>query len=343
MAEASTSSGGEGSPIGRRFGVGLAIIAAVAIVVLAAKILLVLFAGVLLAIALSAGSRFVAKHTHLPYLAALALIVIAWLGATIAAIVLLAPSVAQQVSALLDALPKALSDVRHHLHRIPVLATHGADKELGADPKTVALSAVSAAGTSVEVLGGFAVVFFVGLYGAAQPRAYLDAALSIAPASSRRRLEVAFEDAGQNLSRWLAGRALAMLFVGVTATIAFWALGVPLAGTLGALSGILTFVEYIGAVASGIPPTLLAFTKSPALALGVLGIFTVLHVIEGYVLTPLLARLSVRIPPAFALGAQVLLGALLGPLGLTFATPLLVVIASFVRAWRETDATTTPT
>lgn len=63
--------------------------------------------------------------------------------------------------------------------------------------------------------------------------------------------------------------------------------------------------------------------------------YTVLHIIEGYVLTPLLARTSVRIQPATTLAAQFLLAALVGVLGLTFATPLLVIAVTTARAMRK--------
>ena len=44
--------------------------------------------------------------------------------------------------------------------------------------------------------------------------------------------------------------------------------------------------------------------------------YTVLHVVEGYVITPLLARTSVDLPPALTLAGQALLGELVGILGL---------------------------
>ncbi len=137
------------------------------------------------------------------------------------------------------------------------------------------------------------------------------------------------------MTRWLLGRLVAMLFVGVTTSLAFHFLRVPLAPLLGVLAGLLTFVEYAGAIASAIPPVILAFGQGLGAVFGVIVVYTILHVIEGYVLTPLLARASVRLPPAVSLGTQALIGVLAGPLGLTFATPLLVVGVSSVQSWRQ--------
>jgi len=67
----------------------------------------------------------------------------------------------------------------------------------------------------------------------------------------------------------------------------------------------------------------------------VLIFFVGLHIVEGYVLTPLLARKTVHLPPASTLATQVLLATLLGPLGLTFATPLLVVAVTVAEEWHR--------
>jgi predicted PurR-regulated permease PerM len=315
--------------------IALAVVALGAIFVLGLRVLLVLFAGVLLALVLAAAADFVARHTRAPRWAALALVVVTLLALVVVALVSAVPAIAAQVSELARELPTAIHALRARLVHLSLVAAPAAPNANGGpDANVLASSALTAVTTSVEVVGGLVVIFFVGVYGAAQPRAYLDVAVGIAPEAHKERLHHALRNASHDLTRWLLGRLVAMLFVGVTSTIAFVVLGVPLALTLGLLAGLLTFVEYIGAIASAIPPALLAFTKSPTLAVAVLGIFTVLHVIEGYVLTPLLARATVRIPPAFALAGQLVAAAIVGPLGLTFATPLLVVIASAVRAWR---------
>ena len=60
--------------------------------------------------------------------------------------------------------------------------------------------------------------------------------------------------------------------------------------------------------------------------------------LEGYVLTPLLQRRSVSIPPALGILAIVGLGGLFGTYGVLFATPLLLVIMTLVRMLYIEDA-----
>jgi len=248
--------------------------------------------------------------------------------------------VESQFQALGRDLPAAFQKLRDRLHHTPVVekavGSANVDK-LQPELKSLGVAVMGAVGGTVEVIGGLAVVFFVGVYGAAKPGEYTRAVLALTPKRLRRRMQNTLDVVRTNLTRWLLGRLVAMIFVGVSTAIAFSVLKVPLALTLAALAGLLTFVEYVGAIASAIPPALLAFTRSPVDAVWVLVVYSVLHVIEGYVLTPLLARASVRLPPAITLGTQLMMETLIGPLGLTFSTPLLVVGVSAVKAWREAE------
>lgn len=318
----------------------LLMVAGAALVVVAFKILLVLFAGVLGALVLDAAARKLCQWTRLPRTAGVAAIVIAGLALTVGAGVLLAPTLAKQVDTLVHDLPAGAHHVEEALKRTPV-AGPAVEKSL-ADPqpgstREVVAGAVAAVGGTAELVGGIIVMFFIAVYGAAQPDVYRDTVLGLTPAIDRPRVKRALTSAAENLTRWLVGRLVAMAFVGVTCTIAFLVLKVPLALLFGLLAGLLTFIEYAGAWISALPPFLFAFSRSPSTALAVLVVYTVLHVVEGYVLTPLLARASVKLPPAWTLALQATLGVLAGPLGLTFSTPLLVVAVSAYKAWKPAE------
>jgi predicted PurR-regulated permease PerM len=100
---------------------------------------------------------------------------------------------------------------------------------------------------------------------------------------------------------------------------------IPLPIPLGVLAGLFTFVEYLGAVVSAVPAVLVALAQKPSDALWVIVVFAIAHVIEGYLLTPVITRGTVRFPPAFTLGVQLFFGAIFGVVGLTFATPVTVI------------------
>ncbi len=316
--------------------VALGAVVLIALVAATAKALVLLFGGVLFAVALRSVASALARRLRLPYVLCFAAVALAVVGGTVAMVVVAGPKLFEEGRDLVGMLPDALHDAVTRLRQSSVARAIEVPPAIAHPSVEAWLSrAVTAMGTSLEVLGGIAVVFFVGLYGAAKPSEYARALLAVVPPRRRVSALRAARAVNHDLARWLFGRLVAMLFVGVTCGIAFALLGVPLAMTLAVLAGILTFVPYIGAVLSGIPPTLLAFTHSPTSAVIVLLVFTTLHIIEGYILTPLLTRATVHLPPAVTLGAQIVLTTLLGPLGLVFSTPLLVVLVSTLVSLRS--------
>ena len=78
-------------------------------------------------------------------------------------------------------------------------------------------------------------------------------------------------------------------------------------------------------IVSAIPAVLLAFTKSSETAMYVVLVFLVAHVVEGYIVVPLIQHRLVYLPPALILAWQFVMDLFLGTTGVTFATPLMVV------------------
>ena len=129
-----------------------------------------------------------------------------------------------------------------------------------------------------------------------------------------------------------------MLIIGATTAAGLSLLGIPLALTLGVLTGLFEIVPYIGAWLSAVPAALIAFQLGPWYSLGTLALYLGIHILEGYVLSPLVQRRTVHLPPAFALVAKVLLGDLLGIVGLLVALPLTVSVVTFVKIFYVQDA-----
>lgn len=108
-------------------------------------------------------------------------------------------------------------------------------------------------------------------------------------------------------------------------------LGIPLILSLALLAALLDFIPNIGPVVSAIPAMLIAFTNSPMLAVEVGALYLAVQIVESYVLSPLVQKRAVSLPPALTLLAQVFIGSLFGPLGLILATPLTVVLLTFIK------------
>ena len=101
--------------------------------------------------------------------------------------------------------------------------------------------------------------------------------------------------------------------------------------TLGLLAGLLNFVPNFGPWIAAIPAVLIAFLQGPQQALYVAVLYLVLQSVDGYLLTPLVDRKSVELPPVLTITAQVLLGLGFGFIGILLASPLTAVALILIK------------
>ncbi len=134
-----------------------------------------------------------------------------------------------------------------------------------------------------------------------------------------------------SLRWWILGKLLSMTVVGTMTFVGLLLLNVNLAFILGIISALFTFIPYVGAILSAIPAILIAYTQHPILALYVAILYLVVHLIEGYMITPNIEQRTVSIPPALTILAQVLLLTLTGVIGFALATPLVVFTIAVIQ------------
>ena len=118
------------------------------------------------------------------------------------------------------------------------------------------------------------------------------------------------------------GQLVTMATMGIFIGAGLAILGVPLAGTLGLMAAVLSFIPSLGIVIAVVPAIMLGLTISPTMGLWVALLYLGVQLVEANVITPLVQRRAISLPPAFVLGSELLMGLLLGGAGLAFATPL---------------------
>ena len=133
-------------------------------------------------------------------------------------------------------------------------------------------------------------------------------------------------DMGRTLRRLMAGRLIGMAIEGVAVGVLLSIAGVPMAALLGIITGLLAFLPNVGALVSGGLTILVGFSAGVETGFWAIGIYLVVQTIDGYLVVPTVARRSVDLAPALVLGAQLLLGALFGILGLVFADPIVAML-----------------
>jgi predicted PurR-regulated permease PerM len=290
-------------------------------------VLLQAFAGVLFAVLLHALADWFSKRTGLRYGWSLTAVVLALLLLVSGVGWLLSARLASQTAELAEKVPQSVQQVRDTLSQSPL-----GRKLLGqVAPQQVSFAEVARSLRVEDLLSGVtsflvtaAVIFFVGVFGAAEPGLYREGLLHLVPARHRRRTREAVGAVAFNLRWWLLGQVFLMVAIGVSTTVGLWIIGVPLALTLGLIAGTFELVPYIGPWLSAVPAALMALLVGPSHLIATLALFLALHVLEGYVLLPLVQRRAVLMPPALTLIMQVLFGELLGLMGLFVAAPLTV-------------------
>lgn len=296
------------------------------------QVLLIVFAGVLFGVLLDGAARLIYHHSPVPR--RLALLIVGIVGTLVIVGVLwfIGPKVADQLNQLIQQIPQAVERVRERLSQLPL-----ADEIVRSLPqpedwgREVMGRIASLFSTTFSALGGLVIVLFVGVYLAISPRHYVRAALFLLPPARRRRGEQVFEVLGYAMRRWLAGRLASMAVVGVLTTLALWAVGLPLAVSLGIIAGLLSFIPYLGPILSAAPAVLIGLAEGPQMALYVVLIYIGVQTVESYLITPLIEKRAVHIPPAFGITAQLVMGVLAGFMGLLLATPLAVVATVLVQ------------
>ncbi len=296
-------------------------------------VLLEAFAGILFGVFLSALAESLHKRTRLSYGWSLAVVVIALCALTGGGAWMLGSRIATQMRGLIEDLPSSVEKIQNYLFQ----SSWGEYllRLTQSDQASSWAGEVLRRGHVFSSLAGFleavVVILVVGIFGAAEPDIYKAGLLHLVPPRHRPRVGEAVDAVMFNLRGWLVGQAILMVVLGVTTAAALTLMGVPFALALGLIAGILEIIPYIGAWMSAIPTALIALTISPRHMAMVLGLYLALHVLEGYVLLPLIQRRAVHLPPALTLVAQALMGELLGLMGLLVAAPLTVASMVLVK------------
>ncbi len=293
-----------------------------------AVVLLLLFAGVLLAVLLEGLTTKLCAYTDLSYGWGLGLVVIGLTLFFAGAGWYAGPRVDEQFGLLGERIPNAMEYIRSRLEQYS-----WGQSLLNGSPDSGETVSVVMGGVS-SVVGGLSsglIVLIVGLYLAAAPSTYIDGALRLVAPSKRDRGRDVVRVVGHALRWWLVGRIASMGVVGVLTAIGLWIVGVPLAFVLGLIAALLSFVPYIGPITSVIPAALVALADDPASVLYVLIVYVAVQILESNLITPLLQEQTVSLAPALLIGAQLLMGALVGVVGVFIATPLAVVFIVLVQ------------
>jgi predicted PurR-regulated permease PerM len=302
------------------FGIGLAIVGVIAL----GQPLLLIIGGAIFAVFLDGGVRLLGRFLPIPRGWRLVLVLILGFGFLGWVFWFAGTTIAAQFEALRDVVTaqfNRLMDSAASLGLVDAEPTNWRSQLLGGVGRLT-----SAVGSVIGGVASVIAMIVIGIFLASEPRLYDRGIAWMLPLRNRAGFYRIAEHVGFTLRRLLFGRLIAMVFEGVFTWFMLWIGGVPMAGLLGLVTGVLAFIPNIGAITSGILMIAVGFSASYGQGIWCIIVYFLVHNIDAYVVVPFVARRTVDLAPAVLLAMQLLMAALFGILGVLFADPILATL-----------------
>ncbi|GAB2527437.1 AI-2E family transporter [Rufibacter soli] len=305
------------------------------VIKMAFETLLVFFAAVLFGILLHGLSGFLHQHLKLPYRWALAAVCLLLAGLVVGAFFYLGPTLSQQTEELRETLPTVLDRLRAQVASLPygdqLLKQIPSPEEILQGENSFIENAFSLFSSTFGVLANILIILVVGIYLAISPQETASGLVRLVPKKHRPRAREVIHVLRFTLWGWLKGTLLAMAIIGSLTTFGLYMIGVPMPLLLGVFAGLLEFIPNLGPFIAGFPAVILALVDDPSKALTVVLFFVALQSLEGYILTPMVQKHIIDLPPVLTIMGQLVLGLLAGLWGLFLAVPLVAVTVVLVK------------
>jgi len=296
------------------------------------NILLLVFGAILVAVILSGMAAVAARVLHIPERLALALVTLALGGMIVAAAYWIVPTLLGQASDISGRVTQQLHALRQSLGHTQLghAIMSGAMKPDNLEGRVTSFALVSVRDLAGEA-GEIIVALIASVYLAADASFYTEGAICLLPPRMRPTARHVAAELTTTLRHWLLGQLIDMATVGGLSAIGLYCLGVPTPFALAAFAGLMTIIPYFGALIAAAPGILVALTQGVGTALWTAAIYGGCHVLEGYVVGPLVQRRMVRMPPAVIIVSLSVAAGLFGPLGFVLGAPLGVVALVLVK------------
>ena len=149
----------------------------------------------------------------------------------------------------------------------------------------------------LSTLVSFLIVIFLSLYFIADPDTHWRGTLRLLPLPYRPRAREIMASLDLTLRRYLQAQVLLMLLTGTAVTVALALMRVPLAGALGVISGLFSFVPNFGPLVALVPIAAVAIINTPDQVFVMLLIYFGIQFVVSQIVTPLCFGQEINLPP----------------------------------------------
>jgi predicted PurR-regulated permease PerM len=155
------------------------------------------------------------------------------------------------------------------------------------------------------------------------------------PRSWHTQVTTVASDMDSMLGQFLRGQLSVMLIQAVFYSVGLWLVGLDFWLSIGIISGMLTFIPYVGATIGFVLATLAGLVEFQSMTalLPIWGVFFLGQLLEGFVITPWLVGDRLGLHPVLVIFALLAFGQLFGFFGMLIALPasaILVVLFHYL-------------
>lgn len=279
-----------------------------------------------------------------------------WLGAALVSTALLlgviwvsfalVPLLTRQAGQILQELPNLVGNIQHWIstlpNRYPALITQdqidAMVNSLSVDVSSLRQSVVSRSltvGVGLLYLSVYLVLVPLMVFFMLRDKTrILDWIAAFVPRNSGLIRSV-WAEVNVQLGKYVRGKALEIVIVWLVSYVVFSLLGLRYAMLLSVLVGFSVLVPYIGAFGMTVPVMLVAYAQwgIETHTVYVLLAYTVLQILDGNVLVPILFSGAVNLHPVAIISAVLFFGGIWGFWGVFFAIPLATLVQAVIKSW----------
>ena len=259
---------------------------------------------------------------------------------------LTAPLFVEEIRQFLEIFPQYFEKISPLLRGLGLQAFENIENFMAAFGKTLEGMAAHIFNAFFAIFGGILSTFFIitiAVFLSLEEKAIERSLGLLFPKKYEAYVLLLWQRCQAKVSGWFGGRILACLFVGILCYITFLLFNVKYPFALAFLAGVLNFVPIVGPILTGVLIFLIVFLDSISRAIFVLIVFILIQQIENNILTPILTKKFIGLPPALVLVSLAVGGTLWGILGAILAIPLAGILFEFLRDFlkkrKEEEAT----
>lgn len=289
------------------------------------------------------------ERLHMRRIFAVCLVFLTFFTLITIGIIALVPPLIDQAKSFIANLPTYLNNFQQHLYILPERFPQFFDQEdINTFIQSINLSIANGSRQlfSGQIFSSILVIFGLLVYAILIPiliffflkdkKQILSWLGNFLPRNRQIITEI-WAEVDQQIGNYIRGKFIEILIVWASCFILFAIFGLQYALLLSFIVGLSVLIPYIGAAIATLPVLIVAYMQFGIVATfwWIIIIYTIIQLIDGNIIVPLIFSEAVNIHPVALIIAVLIFGGIWGFWGVFFAIPLATLVNAVIKAWQR--------